>query len=74
MVRQRFLEFRKRGGIVEHGKLTVGIAHVVSRAEFNGGDLDGRKFLEHHGERQLRKQGSEDSYAHSGLFLLGLLS
>lgn len=74
MIGQDFLELRERGGILEHGELAVGVAHIVPGAQFDSRDLDCREFLENHGKWQLRKQGSEDSYAHSGFFLLGILS
>ncbi len=51
MIRQNVLKIRKRGRFVEHRKLAVGVANVISRAQFHCINMEGLELFKNHGER-----------------------
>jgi type 1 glutamine amidotransferase len=65
VIGHNLLELTKRGGILEHRELAVRIAGIVSGSKLYGINLQGRKFLENRGQRQLGQQGCEDANAHN---------
>ena len=53
VVGENLLELGERCGILQHRKLAVRIAGIISRAEFDGINLERREFLQDRGQRKL---------------------
>ena len=45
MVGEDFFEIGEGGGVFEHGKFAMGVAGIISGAEFNGIDLERLEFF-----------------------------
>src|SRR5581483_8245632 len=61
---EEFLEAAQSRTVLDHGKLAMRVADIISGGEFDGMDVQFRQFVEHLIKRELRKQGREDSNAH----------
>jgi hypothetical protein len=49
VIGQDLMKLRERSGIFEHRELAVGVAHVISGAQFDGINVERRELLENHG-------------------------
>jgi hypothetical protein len=72
VIGQNPLQLGERRPIFQHGELAVGIAGIVSRAEFDRIDMERREFLEDRRQWKLRQQGGKDSDTHNDSYLLGI--